>query len=54
MNNLWNYPLSGQKTRHNWQPTPHRKAARSGTRSTQEKLNLMSKRIRAEQEQKEN
>lgn len=54
MNNLWNYPLSRCQSRHVWHPTPHRKAARTGTRSTQEKLNLMARRIRAEEEIKAN
>ena len=54
MNNLWNYPLSRCQSRHKWQPTPHRKAARIGTRSTQEKLNVLARRIRDEQERKAN
>jgi hypothetical protein len=51
MNTLFNYPLSRCGPRHVWCPTPHRKAARIGTRSTQEKINVLARRIRAEAEQ---
>ncbi len=54
MNNLFNYPLSRCSVRREWHPTPHRKAARTGTRSTQEKLNVLARRIRDEQNKKLN
>ena len=54
MSNLWNYPLSNNRLHHPWHPIPYKKYKRTGTRSTQEKLNILARRILAEQERQEN
>ncbi len=54
MSNLWNYPLSKNKTHHPWHPIPYKRYKKTGTLSTQEKLNILAMRIRAEKERKEN
>ena len=54
MNSIWNYPLSKREIHYSWRTNPFRKRAGIRSLNTQEKIEILIRRMQADQNHKEN